>query len=224
MNPPTPADLIAEGLLARLRGLKNPLNIAGQRRFGITPSTEQLGVSMAVLRKLARPHRKNHDLAVRLWASGVHEGRILAALVENPAAVTRAQANAWARDLDSWDICDQVCGEVFAYTRFAFPLALTWCSRKSEFVKRAGFVTITRMAVRRKDVADEVFADFLPIITRHAEDERNFVRKAVNWALRQIGKRSPALRRRAITQAKNIAQLDSPSARWVASDALRELS
>jgi len=213
----------ASELIAHLRTLRNPVNIAGQRRFGIAPKTEHLGISIAVLRPLARPHRENHSLALELWASEIHEARILAALIEDPAKVSRAQANRWARDFDSWDICDQVCGEVFPYMPFAIEKALQWTTQRAEFVKRAGFVLMARAAVRRKDLPDDVFREFLPVIRRKATDDRNFVRKAVNWALRQIGKRSVSLRRAAITEAKAIAKIDSRAARWIAADALREL-
>jgi 3-methyladenine DNA glycosylase AlkD len=213
----------APELIARLRSLKNPANIAGQRRFGIAPKTEHLGISLAILRPLARPFRKNHGLALELWASGIHEARLLAALIEDPAKVNRAQANRWVRAFDSWDICDQVCGEVFPYAPFALEKAHEWASHRAEFVKRAGFVLMARMAVRRKDLPDAVFRDFLPVIRREATDDRNFVRKAVNWALRQIGKRNPALRRAAMTEANAIAKIDSRAARWIAADALREL-
>lgn len=215
--------MTATTLIAELRSLRNPVNIAGQRRFGITPKTEHLGISIAILRPLARPHRKNHTLALELWASSIHEARILAALIEDPAKVTRAQAESWVRDFDSWDICDQVCGEVLPYVPFAIGKALQWTTKRPEFVKRAGFVLMARMAVRRKDLPDESFLDFLPIIRREATDDRNFVRKAVNWALRQIGKRNPRLRRAAIAEAKAIAKIDSRAACWIAKDALREL-
>jgi 3-methyladenine DNA glycosylase AlkD len=213
----------AHKLIAQLRSLRNPVNIAGQRRFGITPKTEHLGISLAVLRPLARSYRKNHLLSLELWSSGIHEARILAALIEDPAQVNRGQANRWVRDFDSWDLCDQVCGEVFAYTPFAIEKARRWTKQRSEFVKRAGFVLMARMAVRREDLPDKVFIDFLPIIRREATDDRNFVRKAVNWALRQIGKRNPRLRRTAITESNTIAKIDSRAARWIAADALREL-
>jgi 3-methyladenine DNA glycosylase AlkD len=216
--------MTAPELITHLRSLKNPANVAGQRRFGIKPKTEHLGISMAVLRPLARPHRKNHSLALELWASGIHEARILAALIEDPAKVNRAQANRWVRDFDSWDICDQACGEVFPYVPFAIEKAHEWAAHRAEFVKRAGFVLMARMAVRRKDLADAVFREFLLVIRREATDDRNFVRKAVNWALRQIGKRNPRLRRAALSEAKAIAKIDSRAARWIAADALRELT
>jgi len=214
----------AHKLIAHLRSRRNPVNIAGQRRFGITPKTEHLGISLAVLRLLARSYRKNHLLALELWSNEIHEARIMAALIEDPAKVSRAQANRWVRDFDSWDLCDQVCGEVFAYAPFAIEKARQWTTQRSEFVKRAGFVLMARMAVRRKDLSDKVFLDFLPVIRREAADDRNFVRKAVNWALRQIGKRNPQLRKAAMAEAKTIAKIDSRAARWIAADARRELT
>ncbi len=218
------APAAAEKLIAHLRSLRSPKDIEGQRRFGITPKTEHLGTRMGRLRQLARRHRRDHALALALWSSGIHEARILAALIGDPTRVTRQQMNAWCRDFDSWDVCDQVCGELFVYTPFAQERTLRWTKSPEEFVKRAGFVMMARMAVRRKDLPDRVFADWLPILTREANDERNFVRKAINWALRQIGKRSPGLRRVAITEAKKILTLDTRSARWIATDALRELA
>lgn len=225
-NCGTASDLpaTAETLIAYLRSLRSPKDIEGQRRFGITPKTEHIGTRMEVLRKLARTHRTDHALALALWASGIHEARILAALVGDPACVTRKQMEAWSHDFDSWDVCDQVCGELFAYTPLALEMTLRWTKSPEEFVKRAGFVMMARMAVRRKDLPDSIFANWLPVLTREANDERNFVCKAVNWALRQIGKRSPVLRRAAIAEAKRILALNTRPARWIATDALRELA
>ncbi len=215
--------MTAPELIAHLRTLHNPANVAGQRRFGITPKTEQLGISITILRPLARPHRKNHALAAELWASGIHEARILAAHIDDPAQVTRTQIDAWARSFDSWDICDQTCGHLFDRTPFAIAKARQWSARRDEFVKRAGFVLMASLAVHAKNLPDDTFLGFLPLIRRESTDDRNFVRKAVNWALRQIGKRNPRLRNAAIAEATTIAKLDSRPARWIAKDALREL-
>ncbi len=216
--------MTAAELVSVLRSLGTKRNREGQRRFGITPSTVHLGVGIPPLRQLARTHRHNHALARELWTTGIHEARILASLVDDPKAVTRAQMNRWASDFDSWDVCDQVCGNLFDQTAFAIPAALAWVTRKPEFVRRAGFVLMAEMAVHRKDLPDSLFLSFLPVIRAGSTDERNFVRKAVNWALRQIGKRNPALRRRATAEARRIAKIDSKAARWIARDALRELS
>jgi 3-methyladenine DNA glycosylase AlkD len=210
-------------LLAHLRSLRNDRNIAGQRRFGITPQTEQLGIPIPVLRRLARPLRRRHDLALALWAQPVHEARLLAAFIEDPECVTVRQMEAWARSFDSWDVCDQVCGNVFDRTPHAIARAHRWSARRAEFVKRAGFVLMASLVVHRKELPDDIFLDFLPVIAREATDGRNCVKKAVNWALRQIGKRNPRLRRAAIAEARRIQKLDSRAARWIAADALREL-
>ena len=158
-----------------------------------------------------------------LWASGVHEARILATIVDEPARVTRRQMDRWARDFDSWDVCDQACQNLFRYTPFAWAMATKWAGAKREFVRRAGFALMAGLAVKAKDAPDEDFEALLPLIAGAATDQRNLVKKAVNWALRAIGKRNSRLRRAAIAAAENIRAIDSPSARWIASDALREL-
>jgi 3-methyladenine DNA glycosylase AlkD len=192
-------------------------------RFGI--KTEfVLGISMRTLRKIARETGKCHQLALELWASGIHEARILAGLVDEPELVTGAQMDEWAREFDSWDVCDQCCLNLFAKTLFAFDKVIEWSNRPEEFVKRAAFSLIACLAVNDKKANDAAFLAFLPIIKREANDERNFVKKAVNWALRQIGKRNLALNERAIATAKEIASMPSKSARWIAADALRELT
>ena len=216
--------MTAAEIVAHLRSLHNDRNVAGQRRFGITPSTEQLGVPIPTLRLLARAHRRDHSLALTLWSSSIHEARILAAYIDDPAQVTRRQMDAWAGDFDSWDICDQVCGNLFDCTPFAREKVYSWSRRRAEFVKRAGFVLMAGLAVHDKSADDNLFLSFLPLIRREATDARNFVKKAVNWALRQIGKRDPRLRRAAITEAKKIRLIDSSAARWIATEALRELN
>jgi 3-methyladenine DNA glycosylase AlkD len=210
-------------VLRRLRALANPANVAGMARFGINPSGT-LGVSIPILRRIAREVGTDHALAAALWASGVHEARILAALVDDPARVSRAQMNRWAADFDSWDVCDQVCSGLFDRTPFAFQKALAWAERREEFVKRAGFVLMAALAVHDRQAPDAAFERCLPVIARHSTDERNFVKKAVNWALRQIGKRNPRLNRKAIARARVIQRLPSRAARWIAADALRELT
>jgi len=209
-------------IIATLRKRANPKNVAGMARFGINPQGT-LGVSMPDLRKLGKEIGKNQTLARKLWSSGIHEARILAALIGVPAAVTERQMETWVKDFDSWDVCDQVCSNLFDKTRFAYRKALAWSKRREEFVKRAGFVLMATLAVHDKHAPDEKFYQFFPRIEREANDERNFVRKAVNWALRQIGKRNRNLNCRTIALAKKIQQQDSRSAKWIAADALREL-
>jgi len=211
------------GIIAHLRSLRNPANIEGQRQFGIKPRLEHLGIAMPELRRLARGHRRNHALALELWGSGVHEAQVLAAHVDDPLQVTSGQMEAWVRTFDSWAICDQVCMNLFDRTPHAVAKAASWSTRRSEYVRRAGFALMASLAWHQKDLPDRVFRDFLPMIRREASDDRNFVKKAANWALRQIGKRNPALRRAAIAEARRIRRLGSRSARWIAADALREL-
>lgn len=213
---------LARQLVAALRAQRNERNIAGQRRFGITTSAEQLGISAPVLRALARAHRRNHGLAVALWATGVHEARALATLVDDPRAITRTQMERWVRDCDNWAMTDALAF-LFDRTPFALAKAEAWSRRRPEFQKRAAFSLIAGLAVHRKELPDDVFVPLLALIEREATDERNFVRKAVNWALRQIGKRNPPLRRAAIATARRLQRLDSRAARWIAADALREL-
>jgi len=210
-------------IIARLRSLGSRRNVAGQRRFGITPRTVHFGVPIPRLRRIARDHRRDHPLALALWSTGVHEARILAAYVDDPARVTRRQMDAWARDFDSWDVCDQVCSNLFDRTPHAVAKAAAWSARRALFVKRAGFAMMACLAAHRRDLPERVFLGFLPAVRREARDGRNFVMKAANWALRQIGKRSPRLRMAAMAEARRIARLGAPSARWIASDALREL-
>jgi 3-methyladenine DNA glycosylase AlkD len=212
----------AQSLIGALRSHANPVNVAGMARFGINPRNT-LGVPMPVLRGLAREAGRNHALAQELWDSAIHEARILATLVDEPARVTRRQADRWARDFDSWDVCDQACQNLFRYTPFAFEKAAGWARARPEFIRRAGFAMMAGLAVKAKTASDEQFEAFLPLIAEAAADERNFVKKAVNWALRQIGKRNPRLRAKAIAAANEIRQQDSRAARWVARDALREL-
>lgn len=191
-------------------------------RFGID-STRAVGVTVTELRRFARDLGHDHGLAAALWASGVHEARLLASLVDEPAMVSEAQMEAWVADLDSWDVCDGVCGNLFDRTPFALDKAVEWSSREPEFQKRAAFALMASAAVHRKDLPDAAFASLLPVIRAQAIDERNYVKKAVSWALRQIGKRSSGLNSQAVRTAEQIERIDSRAARWVARDALREL-
>jgi 3-methyladenine DNA glycosylase AlkD len=191
-------------------------------RFGIN-AEQMLGVRVTELRVVAKELGRDHRLAGALWATGIHEARILAGMVEEPARVTKTQMDQWVRAFDSWDLCDQVCGNLFDRTPHAVPKAREWSGREEEFVKRAAFALMASLAVHRSDLDDRVFLDFLPVIEREAGDDRNYVKKAVNWALRQIGKRSVRLNQAAIHAAERIARQRSRAATWVASDALREL-
>ena len=213
----------AQHLIAQLRSLRNERNIVGMRRFGISSRHELLGVGAVTLRELARPHRRDHALAQELWASGIHEAMGLATIIDDPKQVTRGQAGRWVRACDNWAQTD-ACAFLFDRTVFAEEKAHRWSEKNAEFVKRTGFALMAGMAVHQKELPDDVFLRFLLVIRREATDERNFVKKAVNWALRQIGKRNPRLRRAAVAEAKRILKLDTKAARWIARDALRELA
>ena len=210
-------------VLKTLQSMGNPRNVEGMARFGIS-ATNTLGISVPALKKLARGIGRDHALARRLWDSGIHEARHLAALIDEPARVADRQMERWAKDFDSWDIVDGCCLNLFAETPYAHRKAVKWSRREEEYVKRAAFSLMAVLAVHDKEAADAKFLRFLPIIKRESVDERNFVKKAVNWALRQIGKRNLNLDRAAIRTAREIRQIDSRSARWVAADALRELT
>ena len=209
--------------LKELRAHSDPKAVEGMARFGINPENT-LGISIPHLRETARKIGRNHALAQQLWGSGIHEARILAGFVDDPKMVTERQMESWVREFDSWDVCDQVCSSLFDKTPFAHRKAVDWSGKKEEFVKRAGFVLMAALAVHDKKAGDDMFVRFLPIIKRESNDDRNFVKKAVNWALRQIGKRNLTLNSMAVRTAKEIQNLDSKAARWVASDALRELT
>ncbi len=215
--------MTAPEIIALLRARRSPDDVAGQRRFGITPRGEQLGVRSVLLRQLAREHRRDHALALDLWASGIYDARQLAALVDDPKQVTEAQMEAWAAEFDNWATVDACCMHLFRETPWAFAKARTWSGRPEEFVRRAGFTLMATLAVHAKKEPATTFLALLPLIEAGAGDERNFVKKAVNWALRQIGKRSATLRPAAMATAEAILLQDTPAARWVARGALREL-
>ncbi len=209
-------------ILKKLKSLANPKALKGMIRFGINPHNT-LGIPIYVLRDMAKEIGRNHKLAQRLWNSKIHEARLLAGFIGEPDKMSEKQMEKWVRDFDSWDICDQLCGNLFDKTRFAYKKVFEWSKREEEFVKRAGFVLIATLSVHDKRAKDKKFEQFFPIIKKHSIDERNFVKKAVNWSLRQIGKRNISLNKKAIKVAREIQGIDSKSARWIASDVLREL-
>lgn len=212
-----------EEVITVLKAKANPHNVEGMARFGINPHNT-LGVSVPDMRKLAAAITKNHLLAQQLWKTGIHEARIVATMIDDPALVTLEQMESWVQDFDSWDVCDQACMTLFSRTSLGIEKAHEWSTRKKEFVKRAGFALMASLALGKKNVTEEQLASFLPDIEREAMDERNFVKKSVNWALRQIGKKNLALNKLAVETAERISKQDSKSARWIASDALRELT
>lgn len=212
----------AEEIIRQLKALANPEAVSGLARFGSNPRNP-LGIAVPQLRKMAKDIGKDHFLARQLWDCGIHEARILAAFIDQPQFVTGQQMEEWLEDFDSWDICDQVCGNLFDQTTLAYAKATEWSHRAGEFQKRAGFALMAALAVHDKLKDDREFLQFLEIIKKEAPDERNFVKKAVNWALRQIGKRNIALNRAALATAQDIYDSGLKGAKWIATDARREL-
>jgi 3-methyladenine DNA glycosylase AlkD len=210
-------------VIQRLKSHSDPEAVKGMARFGINPENTY-GVSIPNLRRIAKEAGKDHALAQELWASGIHEAKILASMVDEPKAVTEEQLEAWVKDFDSWDVCDQVCMNLFDRVPLAWQKVGDWSQREEEFVKRAAYTLIACLAWHDKEAGDEKFVALLPVIVKGATDERNFVKKAVNWALRHIGKRNPSLNKVAIKTAEEIKGIDSRAARWIAADALRELT
>lgn len=205
-----------------LRAAADAARVPGMARVGINVD-RAMGVSIPDCRRIAKRHRPDHDLARGLWGTGIHEARILASMVDDPGEVTMQQMERWVVDFDSWDLCDQVCGNLFGLTPRVFTVARRWSRRDETFVKRAGFVLIAERAARDRDHDDAFWLRWMPTIRRGASDERNYVKKAVNWALREIGKRNPALNRAAIEEAEHLLSLDGRAPHWIARDALREL-
>ena len=212
-----------DDILKKLKSLSDPKAVAGMARYGIN-TENTYGISIPNLRKMAKEIGTDHTLAQQLWASNIHEARILASMIDELEMVTEEQMESWVKNFDSWDVCDQCCMNLFDKTEFAYHKAVEWSSNDKEFVKRAGFVLMACLAVHDKKADDKQFEQFFPLIEREASDKRNFVKKAVNWALRQIGKRNLTLNRKAIETAKEIQHVDSTSAKWVAADATRELT
>jgi 3-methyladenine DNA glycosylase AlkD len=209
-------------VLSGLKVMARPDNLAGMARYGIVIE-KRLGVSIPELRKLAKKIGKNHDLALELWKTGISDAMILASLIAEPRKLTEKQMEEWVSDLNSWDVCDQVCNNLFNKHTLVWKKVLEWSKREEVFVKRAAFALLSSLAVHDKDAPEERFINFLQVIKRETSDNRNFVKKAVNWALRNIGKRNLNLNRAAIKVAIDIQQIDSKACNWIATNALREL-
>jgi 3-methyladenine DNA glycosylase AlkD len=216
-----PAVLLPEAL-DLLRAQARPEALEGMARFAID-GAGRLGLSMPMLRQLGKQIGRQHELAIALAASGIPDAQILASLVADPARLTVAEMNTWVASLGAWDTCDQSCLNAFARSPLAWGRVPVWAARQPEFERRAGFSLLAALAVHDKQAEDARFIEVLPLIEQQAGDERNFVKKAVNWALRQIGKRNEALRVQAIACARRVREQPSRSARWIAADALREL-
>jgi 3-methyladenine DNA glycosylase AlkD len=209
-------------VLERLRALADPGALERAARYGI-PVDRASGVSMPQLRALARELGVDHHLAVALWESGVHEARILASLVGDPAELDAAQMERWAGDFDAWDVCDQVCTNLFRRSALAYETAVEWVGRDEPLVKRAGLTLIAVQAVHDKRASDDRLAALVPLVAAAADDERPLVRKGASWALRQIGKRNRYLNTLVIDAAVELRACPGRGARWVGADALREL-
>jgi 3-methyladenine DNA glycosylase AlkD len=209
-------------VMARLKEKAKPDQLAGMKKYGMSVE-RRLGLSMPDMRKLAKELGKNHNLALELWETGIAEARIIAALIDDPKVLTEKQMENWVKDFNSWDVCDQVCGELFDKSPLAWKKVVDWSNRDEEFVKRAAFALLASLAWHDKKSDDERFIELLPIIVQASTDERNFVKKTVNWALRNIGKRNIRLNQAAKDTAFKIQKLDAKAARWIASDAIREL-
>lgn len=212
----------ARDVLDSLRCRARPEQLEGMARFGMAVE-QRLGVSVPDMRKLAKEIGKDHKLALELWRTGIAEARMVASMVDDPAELTDEQMEEWVKGIDSWDVCDQVSMNLFEKNPLAWKKIMDWSERDEEFVKRAAFSLIACLAWHDKKAGDDRFVGLLPVILREATDERNFVKRAVNWALRNIGKRNVNLNRAAISTAKEMKRLDSRAARWIAADALREL-
>jgi len=210
-------------IMLKLQSLANPENVKGMARYGITQQNN-LGISIYLLRPLAKQIGTNHPLALRLWDTKIHDARLLACFIDDPTLVTSEQMDLWAADFDSWDICDQACTSLFDLSPLARTKVFQWADQEKEFVRRAAFSLIAGLAVHDKTATDKDFEAFLSLCITHAIDERNYVKKAVNWALRNIGKRNIPLNKKALQTAEKIKKIDSRSARWIASDAIRELT
>lgn len=209
-------------VLQELKSLADPRVRAKMEYFGVRVPNAQ-GISVPALHALAKQIGKSHALALELWATGIHEARILAALIGESEKVTAAEMERWVSDFDSWDLVDAACCYLYAQAKPAWNKTAAWSRRREEFAKRAAFSLMAYLSYKDNEAKDARFRECLRIIEREAWDERNFVRKAVNWALRNIGKRNLGLNREAIRAAERIRRQGSRSARWIAADALREL-
>lgn len=209
-------------ILKQLHTLASPERAAGMARFGINPQSV-LGIRIPALVQISGKTGKNHPLALELWDTGIHEARILATMIDEPEKVTEKQMDTWATDFNSWDLCDQCCNRLFRKTPFVRKKIQQWPEQEEEFVKRAGFVLMAQLAVHEKEEEDGFFVSLLPVMERHADDSRNFVKKSVSWALRQIGKRNLRLREEVRILCRNIQDHPGASARWIARDVIREL-
>jgi 3-methyladenine DNA glycosylase AlkD len=212
-----------EEVIKKLEAKARPDQLEGMARFGMV-TERRLGVSIPDMRKMSKELGRDHKLAIQLWETGIPEARILAAMIDDPDKLSEAQMEDWVRDINSWDVCDQVCQNLFERSPLAWKKITDWSKREEEFTKRTAYALLACLAWHDKEAKDAQFIKPLPVVKRGATDERNFVKKAVNWALRNIGKRNLNLNKAAMKTAKEILRIDSSTARWIASDAMKELS
>jgi len=210
-------------ILSELESISEPEYLKKMAHFGIDIS-KAFGIRVPNIRQLGKQIGKNQELSLLLWKTGFHEARLLATFIGDYKQVTEMQINAWVKDFCSWDICDQACGNLFVRTPYFKSKVFEFAAAEAEFVKRTGFVLMAEAAVHLKKEPDGTFLSFLPAIEREANDNRNFVKKAINWALRQIGKRNAFLHGHAIETANNILAQKNKKTNWIAFDALRELN
>ena len=212
-----------EEVLQQLKAKAQPDQLEGMAKFGLT-GRKRLGVRVPEMRKIAKLIEPNHQLALALWQTGIAEAMMVASMIDVPEKVTADQMDNWAQDLQAWDVCDQVCMNLFDRTPLAWQKVRQWAEREEEFVKRAAFALIACLAWHNKEAADEAFIELLPLIKAGATDERNYVKKGVSWALRQIGKRNPQLNEVALQTAAELQEMDSKPAKWIGRDAVRDLT
>ena len=210
-------------IVAELERRGSRRGVEGMARYGIV-AKKAYGVSVSDLRSMARKIGRDHALAAKVWNTGAQEGRMLAVLIDDPMLVTSRQMDAWARGFENWADCDTACFHLFDKTPLAWKKIEQWSTRKDEFVKRASFALLASVALHDKKAPDAPFLKSLRLIERAADDERNFVKKGVSWALRGIGHRNPKLRAAAMKTAEKLARSDVASARWIGKDAIRDLS
>ena len=210
-------------IIDKLHALSDLTGAEKMKHFGIA-ADHALGIPIPKLRAIAREYRPDHPLALALWDEPWHECRLLAPMVADPALATPELLDAWCADFNSWDICDQCCSNLFRYLPFAYDKIYEYAPRPEEFVRRTAFALMATLAVGDKKAQDEQFLPLFVLIETYSADPRNFVKKAVNWALRQIGKRNQRLYVPALELSRKLSLSSDPTARWIGRDALRELS
>ena len=194
----------------------------GMSRFAI-PNDHAFGVKMGDIQKLGKRLGRDHALALALWQTGVYEARMLCAYIDEPARVTRAQMHAQALDFDNWAVCDTLCFALWVRTPHAFAMVRKWARHRDEFVRRAAFALLASLALKDQEAGDAEFLAGLKLIEKASADDRNFVMKSVNWALRGIGRRNAKLKKAAVALARKLAASEDPAPRWIGKDALRQL-